>query len=385
MVFKQRALDETVLYQSITNGKRHAFTLAKRREVQDMTSPLRITFSLLAAASLVLAQDAAVQNDQVQGDQGPVAPNVGQVQGAQTPGGWKRVGDTGSGAFGSAPAANEQGPAPAADPAPPAQLTLKQGTFVTVRINQALSSDRNQAGDAFTATLVRPVVVDGFVVAQPGQTLAGQVVEATKAGRAAGVSHLGVKLTDMTLVDGQQVPLQSQLITRTGPTSVGRDAAAIGTTTAVGAAVGAAAAGGFGAAVGAGAGAVASTVGVLLTRGQPTIVTPESVLTFRIEAPITIATDHAPQAFRVVGPNEYSQPQLQTGARPNGYAAAPGGYAAPGGAYYAGAGYPYGYPYAYGYPYYGYPYGFGYPYVGIGFYGGGFYGRFGGGFRGGRR
>jgi hypothetical protein len=185
-------------------------------------------------------------------------------------------------------------------------------------------------------------------------------------------------LTDLTLVDGQQVPLQSELITRTGPTSVGRDAAAIGTTTGVGAAVGAAAAGGVGAAIGAGAGAVASTVGVLLTRGNPTIITPESVLTFRIDAAITVATDHAPQAFRPVGPNDYSQkPQLQAG-RPTGYAPPPGG------AYYAGApyGYPYGYPYAYGYPYYG----FGYPYVGIGFYGGGFYGaRFGGGFRGGRR
>jgi hypothetical protein len=240
-----------------------------------------------------------------------------------------------------------------------------------------LSSDRNQAGDAFTATLIRPIVVDGFVVAQPGQTLAGRVAEAKKAGRAAGVSHLGVQLTDLTLVDGQQMPLQSELITRSGPTSVGRDAAAIGTTTAVGAAVGAIAAGGTGAAIGAGAGAVASTIGVLLTRGHPTIITPESVLTFRIDTPITIATDHAPQAFRTVGPNDYSQPQLQAGGRPGGYAPVPAG------AYYAGS------PYAYGYPYYGYPYGYGYPYFGVGFYGGGFYGggfRGGfGGFRGGRR
>ena len=322
-----------------------------------MKSTLRITFSLLAAASLVLAQDTAPSPD-------------GQAQAAQAQSGWKRVGDSGS-SLGSVQAVKDPQPAPPPQAAPPAQLTLKSGTFITVRINQALSSDKNQPGDAFTATLVRPILVDGFVVAQPGQTLAGRVAEAKKAGRAAGVSHLGVQLTDLTLVDGQQVPLQSELITRTGPTSVGRDAAGIGTTTAVGAAVGAAAAGGTGAAIGAGAGAVASTIGVLLTRGRPTLITPESVLTFRIDSAVTIATDRSPQAFRPVGPNDYSQPQIQAG-RP-GYAPRPGG------AYYGG------YPYAYGYPYFGYPYYWG-PGIGIGFYGGGFYGRgFGGGFRGGRR
>jgi hypothetical protein len=342
-----------------------------------MKSTLKITLSLLAAASLVLAQDTApVQSGQ---------PQSGPPQSDQ---GWKRVGDSGS-SLGSAPADPPQ--APPADAGPPAQLILKAGTFITVRINQALSSDRNQAGDAFTATLVRPIIVDGIVVAQPGETLAGRVAEAKKAGRAAGVSHLAVQVTDLTLVDGQQVPVQSSLVTRNGPTSQGRDAVAIGTTTAVGAGIGAAVAGGPGAAIGAGAGAVVSTIGVLLTRGHPTYITPESVLTFRIEAAATIATDHAPQAFRAVGPNDYSQPQLQAGGRPGGYGApAAGGYYAgsPYAAGYAG-GYPYAYgsPYAYGYPYgYPYGYGFGYPYFGIGFYGGGFYGRgFGGGFRGGRR
>ena len=337
-----------------------------------MKSTLKITVSLLAAASFVLAQDTApVQS-------GPNESGPNQAQGPAQ--GWQRVGDSNAG-LGSAQAAGDPGPAPA-DVAPPAQLTLKAGTFITVRINQALSSDRNQAGDAFTGTLVRPIVVDGFVVAQPGQTLAGRVAEAKKAGEVKGVSHLAVQLTDLTLVDGDQVPVQSSLVTRTGPTSQGRDAAAIGTTTAVGAGIGAAAAGGVGAAIGAGAGAVASTVGVLLTRGHPTIITPESVLTFRIDAPVTIATDHAAQAFRTVGPNDYSQPQIQAGR--------PGAYGAPvAGGYYASP-YAAGYPYAYGYPYgsypYGYPYAYGYPYFGVGFYGGGFYGRgFGGGFRGGRR
>src|SRR5438552_295595 len=48
----------------------------------------------------------------------------------------------------------------------PPRLTIRPGTYVTVRINQPISSDRNQPGDAFAASLARPLVVDGIVVAQ---------------------------------------------------------------------------------------------------------------------------------------------------------------------------------------------------------------------------
>jgi hypothetical protein len=240
----------------------------------------------------------------------------------------------------------------------PAQLTLKPGTYVTVRINQPLSSDHNQQGDPFTATLVRPLVVDGVVVAQAGETVGGHVVEAQKAGRVSGVSRLAVQLTDLTLVDGDSVPIHSQLINRTGPTSVGRDVAGVAGTTALGAAVGAAADWGRGAAIGAGAGAAVGILGVLLTRGQPTIIYPEQMLTFRVEQPVTIATDRAPQAFRYVEPEDYGQ-GLQAsgpgGPRP------PSMYAAP----YAP------YPYYYGPGYYPYYYGPSFAF----FYGPRFYGR----------
>ena len=70
---------------------------------------------------------------------------------------------------------------PAANRGPiPPKLTIQPGTYITVRLNQGLSSDRNQAGDGFAATLVKPVVVDGVVVADRGQTIGGRVVEAKK-------------------------------------------------------------------------------------------------------------------------------------------------------------------------------------------------------------
>jgi hypothetical protein len=235
---------------------------------------------------------------------------------------------------------------------------MPAGTFVTVRVNQYLSSDHNQAGDAFSATLVQPLVVNGVVVAEPGQTIAGRVVDAQKAGRIEGTSRLQVQLTELTLVDGQQIPIQSQLISRKGPTSVGQDAGVIAGTTALGAAIGAAAGWGTGAAIGAGAGAAAGTIGVLLTRGHPSVIAPEQVLTFRIEAPVTIATDRAPQAFRYVQPNEYDRPVYNQPAPQAQYA--PPALAPVFTPYYS-----YGYPYYYPY-YYGPSFSF---FIGRGFYG----------------
>ena len=256
----------------------------------------------------------------------------------------------------------------------PSRIKLQAGTFVTVRIDQMLSSDKNQVGDGFSATLMRPLVADGVVVAQRGQMVGGRVAQAEKAGRVKGVSKLGVELTDLTLVDGQQVPIETALTNMTGPTSNGRDAAAITGTTITGAAIGAAADLGPGAAIGAGAGLIAGTVGVLLTRGRPTVIYPESVLTFRLADSVTISTDRAPEAFHYVNTNVYNgAPVGQNAPPPNsGWNCLGYGWPPP---------YPPQPPYYY-YPYYPYPWGVGVGvwwgpsfYYGRGFYGRGFYRR----------
>ncbi len=264
-------------------------------------------------------------------------------------------------------------------PPMPAHLTLKAGTFVTVRANQWLSSDNNHPGDSFTASLAQPLIVDGVVVAERGQTIGGKVTDAQKAGRVEGTSRLGVTLTDVTLSDGATVPIQSTMIHRNGPTSVGNDVAAVAGTTALGAAIGAAADWGRGAAIGAGAGAAAGLLGVLLTRGHPTVIYPESVMTFRIEAPVDISTERAPQAFRFVDDRDYPPPAGQRPPPRPAYGAygAPAPYTAPAAPYAAPAPYPYPVP-AYGYYGYAYPYRYAYPYYGGVYFG--FGGRYYGGY-----
>jgi hypothetical protein len=240
----------------------------------------------------------------------------------------------------------------------PGTLTVPAKTVLLVRINEYLSSDRNQIGDRFTGVLQQPIVVNGWVVARRGQVVMGQVQAAQKAGRVKGVSQLGVELTDLMLVDGQQVPILTELWKASAGTSHGQDAATVGTTTALGAAIGAAADWGTGAAIGAGAGAVAGIGAVLLTRGRPTVLEPETQLSFRLVDPVKVDTTQSQQAFLPVAQQDFDGAREER--RPRRVAAA--GYPGP-----YGCGY---YEPCYLYPgYVGFYDGF---WWGPGFYGGGF-------------
>ena len=249
--------------------------------------------------------------------------------------------------------AHAQNPAPHALASAPSSLVLPAGAMLTVRTTEWISSDDFRPGDTFAVTLEQPVVVDGWVVARLGQMAIGAVTVAKKAGRIHGVSHLGVHLAELTLVDGQQLSLDSQLVQYSGGTSNGRDVAAVGATTGVGAIIGAAADGGAGAGIGAGAGAVAGLIGVLTTRGRPTVIPAESLLTFRTTAPLTISTVRSQMAFRPVSQSDYGDRNSYSRSGPP--PQAPGSY---------GYGYPppplyYDYAYA-PYPYYGYGWGYGF-------------------------
>lgn len=224
--------------------------------------------------------------------------------------------------------------------------------MIAVRLNQGLSTDHNKSGDAFAATLEQPVVVNGWVVARRGQTIEGRVLSSLKGGRVKGTSKLEIALTRLTLVNGQQLPIQTQLAQASGGTTKGRDAGAIGTTTGVGAMVGAIAGEGEGAAIGAGIGAAVGVAGVLLTRGRPTVIPPEALLTFRLETSADISTAQAQAAFRPVTQRDYPQDALQRRPGRAYPPRPPYGYPVYGPGYYVGPGYysPYwgwGRPYGY--------------------------------------
>jgi hypothetical protein len=117
----------------------------------------------------------------------------------------------------------------------------------------------------------------------------------------------------MVLVDGQQVPIRTQLLAHHGKESRREDTAAIIGLGAVGAAIGAAVGGGKGALIGAGIGAGGATAGVLSTRGKAVEIQSESTLTFRLDEPLIVSTERSQLAFLPVAPEDYnSPPDLRT-------------------------------------------------------------------------
>src|ERR1700704_2942752 len=68
----------------------------------------------------------------------------------------------------------------------PATITLPAGTMIPVRINEWLSSDKNQSGDRFSASLEQPLVANGWGVAGGGPILDGPRGLAKKDGGAGG-------------------------------------------------------------------------------------------------------------------------------------------------------------------------------------------------------
>src|SRR5580698_2672625 len=206
--------------------------------------------ALLLTSGLALAQDQAPVPPQTQapanggwrriGDPPPATPEVNNAPATPVPADSAEPVDRNSDANGQSvqqPAADPQAPTPQASTRPaygvPAELTLKPGTFFTVRNNTMLASNKNKAGDLFTATLTQPLVVNGIVIAQRGQTVVGRVVDAGKGKD--GAHFLKLELTGITLADGSQVPVQSQLATTTGRTTpAGAQAGAVVGTAAVG-------------------------------------------------------------------------------------------------------------------------------------------------------
>jgi len=179
----------------------------------------------------------------------------------------------------------------------PVTLTIPLGTYITVEMADRLSSDGSRPDDAFTAILHQPIVVDGWVVARAGQPVMGRVVFAQKSGQVKGKSSIGIELGELILVDGQQIPIQTQIIKNQANSSTGRDFAAVAATTGIGALIGAGINGGSGAAIGAGIGAGAGVAGVLTTPGESTKIRSEKLLAFRLDDTVTISTVRSQHAF----------------------------------------------------------------------------------------
>jgi len=174
------------------------------------------------------------------------------------------------------------------EPHAPRQVTLEPGMIVSIRLMETLSSDRASAGDAFSASLAEPLIIDRLIVAERGARVDGQVVAVARPSRIGGRSELQLQISKITTADGQRIAVSTDPWTKTVANSGTRVAEKIGGGAALGAIIGAVAGGGAGAAIGAGIGTGAGLGTAMATRPKPVTLATETVIVFRVNSRVKI-------------------------------------------------------------------------------------------------
>jgi hypothetical protein len=163
-------------------------------------------------------------------------------------------------------------------------ITIPVGTTLLIRTVEPVDSERNRAGDRFSANLEADLMADGRVIAPRGATVYGKLSEVQRAGHFAGEPELKLELTDI-LVDDRLLPIATGAyrvaVSSRGPHTANK--------TVAGGAAGAAVGGRAGAAIGVGSGTVA--VDQIFAEGPKVHIPSETVLEFRLRESFVINRD----------------------------------------------------------------------------------------------
>jgi hypothetical protein len=174
-------------------------------------------------------------------------------------------------------------PAAPAPPPPPKEYTVPAGTSVVVRVGQTVSAKNNSVGDTYTGTLAQSVIVHGVNLFKAGTPVTGSVTAAKGQGKFKGAGDLAI---DVTRLGSYPVSTSSYEKDQSGKGK--RTAGFIGGGGGGGALIGGLAGGGKGALIGGLLGAGAGTAGAAFTGNKDISIPAETVVTFKLAAPITV-------------------------------------------------------------------------------------------------
>ncbi|MGC2400382.1 MAG: hypothetical protein WA510_11385, partial [Acidobacteriaceae bacterium] len=163
------------------------------------------------------------------------------------------------------------------------EYTVPAGTSLVVRMGEAVSSKANNVGDTFSGTLAQSVVVGGVNVLRSGAPVTGTVTAAKGQGKFKGAGDLAIAITRVG-----NYPVSTSSYEKAENGKGKRSAALIGGGGGGGALIGGLAGGGKGALIGGLLGAGAGTAGAVFTGNKNISIPAETVVTFRLAAPITV-------------------------------------------------------------------------------------------------
>jgi hypothetical protein len=92
----------------------------------------------------------------------------------------------------------------------PLNLTVPSGTYMTVELQNGISTEKSSPGDSFNGVLSKDVIVDGLTAFEKGSIVRGRVLEVHEpGGRVKGLAQLKLELTSVEH-NGKTIPIQTQ-------------------------------------------------------------------------------------------------------------------------------------------------------------------------------
>jgi len=263
---------------------------------------LRVTTVVLALATfsaadtLTLRSGRVVDGEYLGGDARQIRMAIGDrietyavddVQNLQFGGAQRVSRDRDRGGFASQQAppggfASQQPPPPAAY-----GLQIPVGAIVTVRMIDAVDSEKARLGETFRCSVDEPVMVGDQIAIPRGVDAVAKLVEDKQSGKFEGKTVLTLALQQV-MINGRMVDITTGDVSQASSSRGGRTAKVVGGTTALGAIVGALAGGGKGAAIGAASGAAVGGAAQVMTKGQQVKIPSETRLTFTIQQPVQL-------------------------------------------------------------------------------------------------
>ncbi len=99
-------------------------------------------------------------------------------------------------------------------------FTIPAGTTLHCRLTQTISTTLNFQGDAFTANVTEPYIVNGHEIIPVGSTITGRIADLIRPGRIKGVGEMRLTAEQISFPDGRIAQINAVLLTTYGADGV---------------------------------------------------------------------------------------------------------------------------------------------------------------------